>query len=368
MRPGSRPIPTTQGRRFAVIMAGGSSTRLWPLSRERLPKQFLPLPGPDTLLQATVRRVEPLVGADGVVVVASRSQLAVVRRQLPHIPRGNLLAEPAGRNTAACLRLATGELERRHGDITVIALPADHAIQDDKGLRHTLSAAADLAERRDAIVLVGVRPDRPAPGYGYIALGEPLRRRPSPVWRVRRFIEKPTVARAQRLIATGGTLWNAGMFVWRASSLRRALTQCAPDFEARFAPARTKRQLAAVYGDLAPAPLDTLLLEPLSRRSGGTELLAVAAQFGWDDIGSWDRLAEVFGSDLRANTTVGRALCINASNNVVHSSRKPVVMLGVHDLVVVIRDDVALIVSRQDAQRVREVPRLLREHGWNQYL
>src|SRR5262245_18942375 len=214
---------------FAVVMAGGSGTRFWPASRRARPKQFLPVCGGQPMIAATCARLEGLVPWERILIVTAESQSALVRAALPRLPRENLLAEPAARNTAPCVAFAAEEIARRARDAVQVVLPSDHVIHPTSAFQDTLAAAAEEAAESDVLVIFGVKPDHPATGYGYIEAGARTGlRRATPVHAVARFVEKPARARAEEFLASKRYYWNSGMFVWRTSAIRAALRAHAP--------------------------------------------------------------------------------------------------------------------------------------------
>lgn len=285
-------------RPYAVILAGGGGTRLWPLSSPERPKPFIPLVGGKTLLASTVDRLLPLIPYEDIYVLAVASQAALVRESLPSLPADQIVAEPIGRNTGPALALAAARIDRP-ADAPMLVLPADHAVLDAAAWRSALAAAIDITEREpSALVTLGVTPTRVATGFGYIvADGE----------RVTRFTEKPDAETAQALIAAGAR-WNAGTFAWRRAALMSGLQ--------RFA-ASTLAGLET-YETVAPAPIDTLLMEPAAA-AGLVRTLPLDC--GWSDVGNWRELrayllangaADPSGS-ITITTPSGKEVIIDAS-------------------------------------------------------
>jgi mannose-1-phosphate guanylyltransferase len=351
-------------------MAGGQSTRFWPLGRRRVPKQFLTLSGRASLLQAAARRLVPLVSWNRILVVTAAEHAAEARRQLPRVPAAHILVEPVGRNTAACIALAAEWITAHHGDALMLIVPADHVIEDAGALRRSLRAAAQLALREGALVLLGMRPTRAETGYGYIELGQTIG---SGAFQIRRFREKPPRALARRFVAGGRHLWNSGMFVWKASVFRRALLRCLPEIDralrgvwrGRDGQARLRR----VYRRLPSISVDSGILQPLSAlRTEREPLLAMHANFHWLDVGSWGALADLWGCDEHGNATRTRLLPIESSHCIVYAPDRLVVLLGVSNLIVADSGGALLICERGRSQDVRVVPRVLEQHGCRMYV
>jgi len=346
-------------------MAGGSGTRFWPRSRQRMPKQFLPIVGGESMLRETVARVAPLVGPSRVVVVAGRAQAGAVRAELPRLPAQNLLAEPVGRNTAAAIALAALTLERRTPGASRVVLPSDHAIAAHGVFRADLQLALRIAEEMRSLVTLGLPPTRPETGYGYIRPGAMMPGTRGRVARVAAFIEKPNRRRAEALLAMGRVLWNAGIFAWRATDVLEELRAFVPEvvgpLEAAFA--RGAGALAAAYRRIPSVSIDQGVLER-SRR-----VMVVRARFPWSDVGSWAAVEpfwRVAGNGQ--NTVRGHALPIDSRGCLVDSPERLVALVGVEDLVVVDAGDAVLVCRKDRAQDVRLVVDELRRRGLARYL
>jgi mannose-1-phosphate guanylyltransferase len=341
-------------------MAGGSGTRFWPRSRRRLPKQLLPVLGRQSLLQATVARLRGLIPPSRVLVVTHREHASAVRRQLPMLPRANLLTEPVGRNTAPCLALAALEIARRDPDALFVSLPADHAIGDSRAFRAVLGEAFAWAPRATAVT-IGLRPTAPETGYGYLRLGARVGGRAR---RVQAFIEKPSATRARRFLASGRYLWNAGIFVWEVATvlalLERHLPRVIRPLRAaiRAAPSRRATALARAYARLPAVSIDYGIMEK------ARDVLVVPGRFGWSDVGNWAALATL------ARGRPGRApvVPVDASGYVVFGSDRLIALVGVRDLIVVDTADALLICDRRHAQDVRRVVRELERRHLEAYL
>lgn len=362
MHPAILVSPTS---RYAVVMAGGSGTRFWPRSRQRTPKQFLPIVGGRSMLQETVARVEPLVGASRVVVVAARSHASAVRAQLPRLPARNFLAEPVGRNTAAAIALAALVLERRTPGTSMVVLPADHAISAHAVFRADLRLALRVAERTGALVTLGLPPTHPETGYGYIRPAGAMAGTRGRVARVAAFIEKPDRRRAEALLRDGRVLWNAGIFAWRAADVLAELRALVPRVVGPLEAAldRGSGALAAAYRRVPAVSIDHGVLEH-SRR-----VMVVRARFPWSDVGSWAAVEPFWRSAANGHNTVrGRALPIDSRGCVVDSPKRLVALVGVEDLVVVDAGDAVLVCRKDRAQDVRLVVDELRRRRLARYL
>lgn len=362
--------------RYAVIMAGGHGTRFWPRSRRRLPKQLLPITGRRTLLQETARRLLPAFPWERMLVVTSRDQGREVRRQLPHLPANHVLMEPMGRNTAPCIALAAEWIAARQPDAIMAVVPADHVIDSGAALRRALGAASGLAACTDTLVTLGIKPTRPETGYGYIEVAARIARHVPDMYWVRRFHEKPSASVARRYRASGRHLWNSGMFVWRASVFRQALQNHLPDlrraldgFWASTPAGRRTQRLARLYRSLPSVSVDVGIMQPLTAARHALQRVAVVpVQFGWNDVGSWMAMPDIWGQDRAGNAAVGKVLPVATKNSIVYSPKRLVALVGVTDLIVVDSADALLICARDRAQDVRKVTDELKRRGWSTYL
>jgi mannose-1-phosphate guanylyltransferase len=347
---------------YAVVMAGGSGTRFWPASRQARPKQFLPITGGRAMIAETCARLEGLVPWERVLVVTAGSQVGLVHAALPALPRENVMAEPAARNTAPCVALAAEEVHRRCPDALQVVLPSDHVIRPLEAFQRTLTAAAEEADEQGTLVIFGVRPDHAATGYGYIEAGARVgTRRGVPVHAVQRFVEKPERARAEAFLAGGKHLWNSGMFVWSTAAIRSALTQHAPEIPRGLERVRRGEPLAQVYPTLPSIAIDVAVLE----RASNVRMLPI--DYVWSDVGSWAALPEIHARDATGNVPVlsggARLVVEDAAGCLAYAEGDEVVALvGVRDLVVVRAGNATLVCPRDRAQEVKRiVERLARE-------
>lgn len=355
---------------YAVIMAGGRGVRFWPRSRESKPKHLLDIVSEKTIIRETVDRISPLIPPEKILIVTGRSHAGELIRQLPEIPRENIIIEPVGRNTAPCIGLAALHIKRKAPDAVMLILPSDHQIADENGFCRILEAAAAMAGRGDYLVTIGIRPTGPETGYGYIEQGsERAVVEGEKVYDVRSVHEKPDLAQAQTMLTQGGFLWNSGMFIWRVSTILDALKQWLPELydgllqvEAVLGTAREVTVVAQVYQKALPISIDYGVMEKAQNT------LVIPGDFGWSDVGSWDALWEVSPRDEQGNAVRGEAIAVDSRNCLVHSPGKMVALVGVEDLIIVETGDALMVCKRGDSQDVRKVVDRLERKKRREYL
>jgi mannose-1-phosphate guanylyltransferase len=354
----------------AVIMAGGSGTRFWPLSRRKTPKQFLPIVSSRTMLEETVRRILPLVPLRRIYTIANAAQTRTIRRLLPRLPAGNFLVEPEARNTAPSLILATARIFLDNPKAVVAVLPSDHLITEESVFLKKVAAAAAAAEAEDALITFGIPPTFPSTGYGYIHyrkgaarkfLGESFRD-------VLEFKEKPSTEKAVAFLREGGYAWNSGMFFWRADVFAGKLERFAPEFHAAWIRilvalrSGSRARVASVFSGIPAISIDYALME----KARG--VLMAEGNFGWSDVGAWSSLADIWARDEAGNAVKGAVAAIDARNNVVYNPGRLTALIGVEDLIIVDTKDALLVCRRERDQNVKQVLELLAKIGKTDYL
>ncbi len=355
-----------------TILAGGSGTRLWPRSRVRYPKQFLDLVVPgQSLLQETVERILPLVPPEDILIVTGRAFVREVARQLPDVPRANILTEPFGRGSAPAIGLAAITIRQRWEDDVMVSLHSDHHIAEHELLRRALLRAAGLA-RAGRLATLGIVPSYPHTGLGYIQRGASLGNDDGlPAYAIARFVEKPNSDAARQYIESGEYYWNTGMFVWRTDTLLSEMAAHMPNLtaaltklQATLDTPRAKAAQTRVWKALATEQIDTGIMEK-------TSLGAVVAidTMGWNDVGDWNSLTDVCRADEQNNVVIGKFEGIDTSNCIiVGTGRRMIGAIGLKDMVIVETDDAILVCPRHHAQSVRKLVEKLRADKQETYL
>ncbi len=376
---------------YAVIMAGGSGTRFWPESRALRPKQLLPLAGNRSMIQATVDRLGLLIAPERVLIVTNRRQAVAIAQQLPQLPEGAILGEPCRRDTAPCIGLAAIQIGRMDPDATMVVMPADHVIRPAEKFQQAISRAAKLVEQSPGrIVTFGIRPSYPSASFGYIQRGDRLSgdvpsgevvasgdtasgdtaSRDSTAFAVRQFREKPTVEVAREYLASGDFYWNAGIFLWKARTIMRALQTQQPamyDHLQRIADAagtaKYEKTLEREFTAIRGVSIDYAVMEQ------ATDVAVIEAPFEWDDVGNWPSLCRLHGTDAQGNTILAKHLGVNTSGSIIRgSSDHLIATVGLTDCIVVHTPDATLVANRHDEESIRKIVELLEERGWDEYL
>jgi len=361
---------------YPVILAGGRGTRFWPLSRRRGAKQVLALDGPRTMIQQTAARLGKLAPPRNFWVITNQELRPLIRRQLPRTQPRQIIAEPAGRNTAPAIGLAAFILLRRDPAAVIGMFPSDQVVRDEEKFRNIIAQAATIAAAGENMVVLGIRPTRPETGYGYI---ESSSETSHAVLRVRRFTEKPDSARAAQFLAAGNYFWNSGMYIWSAATLVSALREYLPEtaklleqIAETYGTSRFEKTFRHLYPRCQNISVDYALAEPRSARGeDSSNLFCIPTDVGWGDLGSWAALYEHRAAALPAGGNViqsAGSFALDASGNFLHSPHRFVAAVGVKDLVVVDSGDALLITTRDRAQDVGKVVKHLEENKRNDLL
>jgi mannose-1-phosphate guanylyltransferase len=355
----------------AIVMAGGAGTRFWPVSRRDRPKQLQPLYGNTSLLRQTVDRLDGLVPPERILVVTNRKLVEASVRELPHLPPQSIIGEPAKRDTAPCIGLAALLVLRDDPDATMLVMPSDHVIAPANRFRDAVEQAAQLvADSPERLVTFGIKPTYPAESFGYIHRGEAIASSGAPAYRVKEFREKPNASTAATYVASGEYYWNGGIFVWKAQTIldelgkRHAATigrlrTIAAAWDSAQRDALFEREFTAIQG----TSIDYAVMEHAQ------DVAVIEAPFEWDDVGSWQSLARLGGSDNNGNAVIGRHLGIDTRDSIVRSDEDHlVVTLGVEGLIVVHTPGATLVANRQDEERIREVVKEIEARKWEDVL
>ena len=365
--------PNNQDR-FVIIMAGGRGERFWPVSREKTPKQLLRLLGDRSFLQETVDRVLPIVPMKNIFTITNEAQAAEVRKQLPNLPKENVVAEPSGRDTCAAVTLGAALVGARSTTGIMAVLPADHVIPEAKKFQQVLADAFDLAGRGQAIVTIGIKPTEPNTGYGYIRVGEPLpppqgvKAYKSVFHRAEQFVEKPNYDTALGYLQSGQYRWNAGMFIWSFVTVTEGLQKHQPEmyeacqrwFKVATNGPKLAKVLAKEYPDVKKISIDFALMEKAHN------VVVADGAFEWDDLGSWTALARHLKADPEGNCAVADFIHVDAARNIIYDARTkdrrtPIAVVGLRDSILVQTDDAVLLAHKSQVQKVRELVKKLAE-------
>lgn len=353
---------------YAVVMAGGSGTRFWPLSRTDRPKQLLNITGDEILLRKAIELIKPIIPISRIKIVTTLSQADTVKRTVPEISGESVIGEPLGKNTAPAIGISSLFVERDDPDAIMIVLPSDHHIEDKAKFHQRIMAGAYQASQGDFLVTIGIPPRGPETGYGYIEAGT-LIDEDNVIYAVRSFHEKPDINKARRFIKQGNFFWNSGIFIARASAMLREIAEYLPHNYARLMKIRSSlgkdeesRVIREAYKEMEAISIDYGVIEK------SKNVLMVTGGFGWNDVGSWPSAAQYWPMDSNSNAFIGELINLDSSQCIVYSQRKPVALLGVKDLVIVEEDDALLVCKRQRSQDVRKLVEILKSQGRDKIL
>ena len=355
---------------FGVIMAGGGGTRFWPLSRQKTPKQLLNLSGKELMVNEAVERMATVIGKSNIFIVTSEVQASsmITATEGKVFPR-NILAEPAARNTAACIGYAAVEIVKRYGDGVMIITPADHYVEDIPALTDIFRLALTTAEEQDKLVTIGLRPTFPSTGFGYIKYNA---QEEGKVKKVVEFREKPDAATAERYISSGNYAWNSGMFIWKASLILQKFKELIPDIyedimtigNAINMP-NEQDVLHDVYPNIRSISIDYAIMEPCAAKG---DVLVIPGKCGWNDVGSWDMMDILHEPDSEDNVFIGDALGLDVRDSVIYSSGRMVTAVDVDNLVIVETPDAVMVCAKDKAQDVKKIVDALKAAGRRELL
>lgn len=355
-------------KKTALIMAGGRGERFWPKSRKNLPKQFLSLTDDGkTMIQLTVERILPLVDMQDIYIATNRDYKKLVREQLPEIPEENILCEPVGRNTAPCIGLGAVHIARKYDDAVMFVLPSDHLIKYNTIFLNTLSDAAEVAEQGENLVTLGITPDYPETGYGYIKFNpnQTMKR----AFAVERFIEKPDLETAKEYLATEQYLWNSGMFIWKVSTILHNMEKYLPETYAglqriqnAIATEDEQNVLEREFEAFHSESIDYGIMEKAQN------IYILSGSFGWDDVGSWLAVERIRQSNEFGNVITGNAVTVDTKNTIIEGGKKLIATVGIEDLIVVDTEDALLICEKDSAGNIKKVLENLKICNRTEYL
>lgn len=343
----------------AVIMVGGSGTRFWPYSRKRFPKQYLPLFEGKSLFQLTVQRLSGLMPMENIFIVTNQSQLQHIKNQVPDIVDGNIILEPQGRNTAPAIGLAALAVSKKMPGAVMVVCPADHLIKDEQLFHKEITGAARLARQTGCLLTIGIKPDKPNTGYGYIEAGEKIASYGTDTaYEVCSFCEKPDLNTAERYLEAGNYWWNSGIFVWQTTVILEELSTHCPaiylplmELGDSYQTDIWQEELNKIFPELPAVSIDYGLLEK------SKNILTIQGSFDWDDMGSWNAFSRYLEEDNEGNRASGNVLPYKSSSNIVVTGSNSTLcaLSGVHNLIIVQTDDVLMICDRRDDQAVKEL-------------
>ncbi|HQH11170.1 MAG TPA: mannose-1-phosphate guanylyltransferase [Candidatus Sumerlaeota bacterium] len=360
--------------RVGIIMAGGVGERFWPYSRALRPKQLLKIVSGKSLLQESIERVEPLIPLKRIFIATTRQLKGPILRELPFFPAENIICEPMGRNTAACLALAEAATSARFPDATMAVLTADHVINGMEAFRNNLDMACSMAEEDDCLVTLGIKPTRPETGFGYIEAGEVIVSEPrGTLYRVARFMEKPDATTAEQFIKAGTYYWNSGMFFWKNRVLREHLERYLPKtyeamnrYRAAIGTPKEESVLNREFEGLEKISIDYAVME----KAPNVKMLR--AEFGWDDLETWDAVGRRLEPDASGNQVVGRGLLLEDEDCLIYNPEgggSPLVTAyGLKDTLIVVDRDVVMVCPKSKAPELKKLVQELKNRGMDEYL
>ena len=355
-------------KRTALIMAGGRGERFWPRSRKNLPKQFLSLTGDGrTMIQLTIERILSIVDMQDIYIATNRDYIDLVREQLPDIPKENILCEPIGKNTAPCIGLGAVHIAKKYEDALMMVLPSDHLIKYNSMFINSLKVACNLAEQNTNLVTIGITPDYPETGYGYIKFNP--EKSVGQAFAVDRFVEKPNLEVAKEYLATEEYLWNSGMFVWKISSI---LTNMEKWMSKTYSGLLRIKDAIGTSDENIVLENEFYAFDSQSIDYGimekAKDIYTVPGTFGWDDVGSWLAIERIRKSNEYGNVVSGNVITIDSKNSIIDGNNKLIATVGVEDLIIVDTDDATLICKKDSSKDIKKVLENLKICNRTEYL
>jgi len=355
---------------YGIIMAGGSGMRFWPRSREGKSKQFLKILGKQSLLQSTLKRFKSFIPCDNIYVVTRKNQESEIEKHTVEIPLQNILYEPIGKNTAPCIGLAAITIQQNDPNAVVVVSPADHLIKKEDRFRKAIFAAVQLAEEKDGLVTIGISPDRPATGYGYIQIdGELDTINGVKTFKVRTFAEKPDLETAKRFLKSGDFFWNSGIFIFRIAVFLKALEEFLPslydglmEIKKCIGKPNYNEVFQKVYQQIKSISIDYGVMEKAKN------VYLVKGDFLWNDLGSWEQVYKLSPKDKNGNVVHGNVVYHDTKNSYISASDGMVAVLGLEDIVIVQDEGAILVCRRKNAEDVKQIVERLKRQKFEKYI
>lgn len=352
----------------ALIMAGGRGERFWPKSRKNLPKQFLSLTDDGkTMIQLTVERILPLVKLEDIFIATNKAYCELVMEQIPGLPEENILCEPIGRNTAPCIGLGAIHIAQKYDDAIMFVLPSDHLIKFTNMFLKTLETGTDVAENNTNLVTIGITPDYPETGYGYIKFDP--RKTEGQAYAVERFVEKPSLEVAKEYLSTEEYLWNSGMFIWKVSSILKNMQKYMPDtyeslikIKEAIGTPQQNSILEKEFHNMQSQSIDYGIMEKAN------DIYILPGTFGWDDVGSWLAVERIKKTNEFGNAVSGNIITVDTHNCIIQGDKKLIAIVGMEDTIIVDTKDATLICAKDSAGDIKKVTENLKICNRNEYI
>lgn len=360
---------------FALVLAGGGGTRLWPKSRNKSPKQFLKLVDTDSMMQLSVKRINKIIPWERIIVITNTLYKNEIKNQLPELPEDNIIAEPDKRDTALAMLVGALFAKSKDPEAVVVNCASDHVVANEEEFIKVMNAASQIADENDYLVTVGITPTRPATGFGYIKIGADLNKLDHglTLFKVDSFTEKPNRPTAQAFISTGKYFWNANMYVWATKNLQKAFSQYMPSLANATKGLDSMNSsafhaaLPAIYKQAEAISIDYAISEKADN------LVLIPGDFGWNDVGDWKVVYDLGNQDSEGNVIMGETsthhtLVVNSQNNLIHTNGKLVALVDVNDLIVIDTEEIIMIVPKNSSQDVKQLVEKLKAEKRDQYL